>query len=243
VKLNGFSKKFKDFFGNRRNVIILIVVVSLLILGLVKLLFLMIYTQDKPDFIPEETKGEIRKGIEDTVGQGVKNLSPDLGQAIIDASYDSKNSSSTSFGTDKSDWVVYRDSEIDISFTYPPTSTVTKRGEVLNIVNAGDENVQGEVPLISIDTSLDLNGTSNIPGWIDSHKSSFIGDQNINDVPGFANKKPFIIGKHTGFYVEWDSMGATRSYVFLRNGRVVIVTVLPADSDQIRLAEDLISSM
>lgn len=114
--------KIKAFFSNRRNLTILISVVSFLIVAALIVLIWMIYTKDEPKVIPEDVKGKIRKGIEDT-GNAVKVVSPTVGQAIVDASFDNQPAQSTSPSTssstsDTSDWKTYT-SSLGFSVKYP----------------------------------------------------------------------------------------------------------------------------
>lgn len=115
AKSVGFKKSWKKFFSNRRNVIWVIVVVSLLILTLIKVLVWQIYTNDEPKIVPEDVRGEVRKNVEDAVENTVSKVAPGLGQAIIDASFDNKMA-----GNDAPDsgLLIYR-SPIGFSLSYP----------------------------------------------------------------------------------------------------------------------------
>jgi hypothetical protein len=251
-----FRSKFKDFFSDRRNVIILISVVSFLILVLVVTFFWMIYTEDKPNFIPEETKGEIRKGIEDNIGQNVKKVAPDLGQAIIDASFDNQKTPQST-DTKQSDapqlypvptdgtegWKEFVDRETGLTFLYPPEYLVRRGGKLWNVVSVKDSVVVGEVPNISIQQTKLIDTTISVEQWVDANKNIFIGEQKSEDVYGFNNRKPFIFGANTGQYFDWQSMGDTRAYVFKDNGYMISVVLLPAIDSQIKITEKIINSM
>lgn len=112
--------KIKTFFSNRRNLTILISVVSFLIVAVLIVLIWMIYTKDEPKVIPEDVKGKIRKGIEDT-GNAVKVVSPTVGQSIVDASFDNQPAQSSSTPgsvsiSDTSDWQTYLGSGFKFNF-------------------------------------------------------------------------------------------------------------------------------
>lgn len=128
MKSSGLGSNMKSFFSKRSNIVIVISIVSFLIIFLVAYFFWLIYTKDKPNFIPEETKGKIRKGIEEGIGENVKDAAPNLGQAIIDASFDNKNGGQES-GADASSnpgdanstegWVEYKIPSLNLTFKIP----------------------------------------------------------------------------------------------------------------------------
>lgn len=98
---------------------------SILIVLLVIWLFVAIYTKDKPKIIPEETRGDIRKGIEEQIARPIESLVPSIGKAMIAASYSNNVTVSQNVVDNNNvaqvsnNYSTYKSDEYGFEITYP----------------------------------------------------------------------------------------------------------------------------
>lgn len=240
--------KIKDVFKSQRAVkITILIVTALIVLGPVKL----IYFFDKPKFIPEETRGKVREGVNEDVVKPLEKVIPPLAKAIERAAYQAPASGGsgssggqTGSGTstvDTSNWQTYKNEKYGYELKYPEDYQINNYDSVVSIFDKKYINYQGEFPGISIK----LFDSEGIPlnDWINKHKSYFIGDQDPSEVEGFYKRKSFALGDNKGLFFDWESMGVIHDYVFERNNKIVMILVNPfGDDTLISIVEKIIAT-
>lgn len=216
--------KAKEFFSRPKvkkwTVIILIILV---VVGSLKALVWAIYTQDKPAFVPEDVRADVRGAIVEKIGKPLQQISNPAGTFIINAAWKSQGNM---YGLEKQDdktknWPKYTDEETGISFKYPEGWLVDDSGDYIKMFESKYSNYESEYPQIIIKT-FDYDG-NNLNNWLDSNKEIFIGDQDPLEVPGFAVRVPVKVGALEGLEFEYESMGTNKVTLLRDNAGVIVV--------------------
>lgn len=123
----------KKLFENPKVIKITIFVFTLLIIfGFLGL----IYFKDEPKFIPKETRGQVREGINEDIVKPIETILPPLGKAIQEAEYKDTNAGisntssgfsgssgnsagNTSISTSTADWKTYKNEKYGYEIKYP----------------------------------------------------------------------------------------------------------------------------
>lgn len=227
---------------SKKMVAAMIVFVSIVIILGVIWLLRDIYTEDKPNFLPKETRGEIREGIKENIAQPIAHVLPAVGDSMINAAYQETIPASDITVADPTvGWKTYKNDELGFEIKYPTNNIVVERSGGINIFDQKYEKFQSEFSLITIDT-YSMSGDININQWIEKNSGKIIGEQLPEEVEGFTDRKQFKIGTHDGLYIDWVSMGRVRDYVFTNKNKIVVVEIIGADSALIEMAENIITS-
>jgi hypothetical protein len=117
--MNNWWTKAKEFFSRPKVIKWSIVILSVLIVvGTLKTLVWTIYTKDKPAFVPEEVREDIRGAIKER-GESIKKVSKPVGTAIVEAVFTELGSEDDSVPSTTDNWPTYTNAELGISFKYP----------------------------------------------------------------------------------------------------------------------------
>lgn len=240
------KEKIREFFKNKRNLKIMILVTSFIILTLIIWLLYSIYANDKPNFIPKETRGDIREGIKDTIAKPIEYIAPSLGKTILNAAHKEEteetvsNQDNPNVASDEmANWQTYKSDEYGFEVSYPEGYFIRESSNGISIIDNGNKDFQGEYPYIGI-SSYGGNGLS-VNNWINANAQIFIGDQSPSLVEGFDKRTSVNLGKHNVVFFDWSGMGMTRAYTFNRDNKIIVVTVLTADDARlIDIAEKMI---
>lgn len=241
------KEKIKEFFQNKRNLKIMIGATSALIVLLIIWFFWAIYTQDKPEFIPKETRGDIREGIKEGIAKPIEKVIPSIGKQIVDAAYQPKEAdqsgTQTNSTNDTSTWQTYKNETYGYEVKYPEDYLVKENNTIANIYKKEYGTFQGEFPLVTLRaypitvSNIDLNN------WIDTNKNVFIGDQESTKVSGFNNRKYFSFSGNTGIYFDIETMGLTRYYIFQRDNKIIVFEVITlGNTDLLVTSESMITN-
>jgi hypothetical protein len=101
-----------------------------LIVGVVFLLSIgvlvyMVYAEDKPAFIPEEIREDVRGAIIEKIGQPLQSISNPAGTFIINAAHD--KAKAYAYGRDETKkWPTYTDEDLGISIKHPEDWVATE---------------------------------------------------------------------------------------------------------------------
>lgn len=105
--------KLKRLFSNKNFLISLIAVTTILI---VVTFLTLIYTKDKPSFVPEETRGEVREAIKTVVAEPIGSVAPAVGRLIKEAAYEKP----IAVSVDRYEgWQAYQNKDFKFEFNYP----------------------------------------------------------------------------------------------------------------------------
>lgn len=234
--------KIKDVFKSQRAVKITILVVTLMIVfGLVKL----IYFFDQPKFIPEETRGKVREGVNEEVVKPLEKVIPPLAKAISNAAYKSPASggqtgssgtSGSSGTTDTSNWQTYKNDKYGYEIKYPEDYFFTETSAGTLIASNEYRGWQATYPLISIEVH-DNAGSQSVESWTENNSRLFIGDQNPKDVEGFNDKKHIKVGQDNAIEFTYQSMGEIKATVVAHNNKIIVLEVYTISAFEGNLAD------
>ncbi len=246
------SKNIFKLMDRKTLLLISIIVITILIIGTIICFFMAIYTKDKPDFIPKETRGSIREGIKNDIAKPLAAVIPAVGNPFYNAAFTYKNNdsftNSNNFDNTNSsnfkDWKTYKNEELGFELKYPEDFIVNNNSNHINIISSVYKDSESEFPGISISVYNNLEKETDISKWVDENKYLFIGDQETFNVEGFLDRKDFKIASKKGVYFDWLSMGETRNYVYIFNNKIFDLNILGSNNgDLINIAEQIIFNM
>ncbi|MBW6431653.1 hypothetical protein K0A96_00530 [Patescibacteria group bacterium] len=193
---------FGDTLKQPRVIGLIVGVVSLLSLGA---LVYMVYAEDKPAFIPEEIREDVRGAIVEKIGQPLQSISNPAGTFIINAAHD--KAKAYAYGHDKTkNWPTYTDEDLGISLQYPEGWMLVNNDGLVKIHDLQYENYESEFPMIIFEKYQ--NEFIDLESWLNKNKDIFIGEQNPEDVVGFLERKSSrIVGRESLEFV-YENMGS-----------------------------------
>jgi len=193
-------EKVKKHFSKRRNIIVWIIVISLTI---VSLFFCLIYTKDSPAFIPEETRGEIRESIKESVAKPIKSVSLPIGEAIEDVAYDGGDVEANEGGEVDpiKGWSTYVNEEYGFSLKYPEGWGIIRSDQGIFSIAPDEDSYSGIGLFLYPDDGIAID-----EWWEDNHKDSPI-------ISSLVEIK--MIGSHK-VYVFKETSGMMSSYYVLK---------------------------
>lgn len=148
---------FKEYTSNPKVIKAAIFFATLLIIfGFLGL----IYFKDQPNFIPKETRGQVREGIKEEIVKPLETVLPPLGEAIKKAEYkdtsvgtsnvsssstssDSTQSSTgtTSTSTPTDNWKTYKNGKYGYEIKYPEDYVVDDNNVTVSISKGTNQEV------------------------------------------------------------------------------------------------------
>lgn len=240
--------KFVFDFRNKKVLLWWIVLVgSLIFLGIIYFFYL-VYHKDKPVFVPEETRKDVRGSIEENVAQPLAKVWPKLGKALLDASFNNQSnvinsqSDNSNVIDPTANWQTYESRDLGISFKYPQ-GWILQLGsnKNLRIFEERYTDIKSEHPQLYLEI-FENNNIEDLNSWISANKQVFIGDQEESEVSGFLIRNFKQVGSKKIIYFDWESMGENRAYVWSEKSKVFVLTVYPAPDDYLEKAEKIVFS-
>lgn len=131
----------KDFFRNRKVLVISVIILTLLI---IKGVIALIYIKDEPKIIPEKVREEVRAGIKETVAAPLEVVIPSVGRAVREAAYTPVSQSANSSNNTTSEtanWQTYKSEEFGFEVKYPNDYIVYEENEVISITNKDNNDL------------------------------------------------------------------------------------------------------
>jgi hypothetical protein len=149
------ERKAKKFVVSRRTLLFSIAITTSTIVLVIIWVLGSIYIEDKPNFVPKETRGAIREGIKENIAIPLAETIPSVGVPFVESAFTasditigSANQASVVNSEDSTaDWPTYRNTELGFEIKYPKDFVYTTGGEVGNkYVNFRNKNLPISIP-------------------------------------------------------------------------------------------------
>lgn len=174
--------KLKELFSNKKFLIFSIITTTILI---VVTFLALIYVKDKPAFLPEETRGEIREIIKNDVGTPIEKVVPVVGKRIIEAAYVAPVVNADLY----EGWLVFHDQGLGIKLKYPASwETFDEQGAIKVFGKRGTESELAALKKQFIDTDVPIFAdrviflTSVDASGIKQYSESILSDNNTGSI-------------------------------------------------------------
>ncbi len=229
-------------FAKRPKVIIWAFVLALLVY-LATLTFF-IYSKDRPAYIPEDIRENVRGAIVEKIGQPLQQISNPAGTFIINAAYQKANS--YAYGHNKKDtknWPEYTDPETGLTFSYPEGWEVEENSyDLIRVFDSVLSESEGEYPQIII--SFSDTESDSLNSWLSSNKQIFIGEQLEGDVLGFTNRVTGKINSYDYISFYYENMGKNKVTVIDYKGKILTIEGVLVDLEGLsEIYEEIIKTI
>ena len=183
-------------FAKRPKVIIWAFVLALLVY-LATLTFF-IYSKDRPAYIPEDIRENVRGVIVEKIGQPLQQISNPAGTFIINAAYQKANS--YAYGHNKKDtknWPEYTDPETGLTFSYPEGWEVIHGNNLITTFAPSEDSYSGIVVYKYV-----ISGNENIINLWNDYVATSDEYSDLLEVKKIKDKDIYIFQEKEGYLAK-----------------------------------------